>query len=101
MKAMWFTVVAAATVCGATSALAQASTEGPADLTITQNKATTPSAEQPSAQPRARMPMRGEQPLVSERYAPSSDGAGTGTSGSGLSNPSRPPDLPQPLRLQR
>jgi hypothetical protein len=90
MKAMMFTAVAA-TVFGATSALAQAPTEAP---TITQNEATTPNAEQPNAEPRARMPMRREQPLVPERYAPSSEGAGTGTSGSG------PPDLPKPLPPQ-
>lgn len=107
MKAMMFTAIAA-TVFGATSALAQAPTEAPPDPTITQNDATTPSAEKSDAQPRARMPMRGEQPLVSERYAPSSEGAGTGTSGSGppdLPQPlpparSRPPDLPKPLPPQ-
>jgi hypothetical protein len=107
MKAVVFTAIAA-TVVGATSALAQAPTEAPADPTITQNEATPPSAEQSNAQPRARMPMRREQPLVPERYAPSSEGAGTGTSGSGppdLPQPlpparSRPPDLPKPLPPQ-
>ena len=77
MKAVIFTAVAA-TVFGATSALAQAPTEAPADPTITQNEAPTPSAEQP----RARMPMRRELPIVPEPPASSSEGGGTGTAGS-------------------
>ena len=90
MKAVMFTAVAA-TVFGATSALAQAPTEAPPNPTITQNGATTPSAEQSNDERKARMPMRREQPMVPDTTAPSSEGAGTGTSGSG------PPDLPQPL----
>jgi hypothetical protein len=88
-------IAVAATVTGATSALAQAPQQNPPDPTITQNEATTPSTEQPDAQPKARMPIRREQPMVPDPYAPSSEGAGTGTSGSG------PPDLPQPLPPER
>jgi hypothetical protein len=81
MKAVVFTAIAA-TVVGATSALAQAPTEAPPDPTITQNEATTPSAGQPSDERKARMPMRREQPMVPDTTAPASEGAGAGTSGS-------------------
>lgn len=80
MKRVVFTVVAA-TVFGATSALAQAP-QAPPDPTITQNEATTPSAEQSSDERKARMPMRRELPIVPDTAAPTSEGAGAGTSGS-------------------
>ena len=80
MKAVIF--IAVATVFGATSALAQAPTEAPPDPTITQNEATTPSAEQSTEQPRARMPMRRELPIVPDPSASSSEGGGTGAAGS-------------------
>lgn len=60
MKVMVFSAVAA-TVVGATSALAQAPQEAPQNPTITQNRA-TPSAA--NDQRKARMPMRRELPPV-------------------------------------
>ena len=80
MRAIVITAVAA-TVFGATSALAQAPTESPPDPTITQNEAMKPSAEGAPDERRARMPMRRELPIVPDPSASSSEGGGTGTSG--------------------
>ena len=99
MKVVVFTAVAA-TVVGATSALAQAPTEAPPNPTITQNEAATPSAEQSNDERKARMPMRREQPMVPmvpDTTAPSSEGASSGTSGSDL--PKAPE--PQPAQPQK
>ena len=102
MKAMMFTAIAA-TVVGATSALAQAPQEAPPNPTITQNtqnEATTPNAEQSNDQRKARMPMRREQPMVPmvpDTTAPASEGASSGTSGSDL--PKAPE--PQPVQPQK
>jgi hypothetical protein len=84
MKALTFWAVAA-TAVGATSALAQTPQEAPPNPTITQNEATTPSAEQPNDERKARMPMRREQPIVPDTTAPANEGAGAGTSGSDTS----------------
>lgn len=96
MKAMMFTPIAA-TVVGATSALAQAPQEAPPNPTITQNEAATPSAEQSNDGRKARMPMRREQPIVPDTTAPASEGASSGTSGSDL--PKAPE--PQPAQPQK
>jgi hypothetical protein len=97
MKPMIFTAVAA-TVFGATSALAQAPQKAAPDPTITQNEATTPNAEQSNDERKARMPMRREQPIVPDPSASSSEGAGTGTSGSDLPKAALPaqPEQQQP-----
>jgi hypothetical protein len=81
MKAVVFTAIAA-TVFGATSALAQAPSESRPDPTITQNEATWPSANQPNDQRKARMPMRRELPIVPDPSASAIEGGGTGTAGS-------------------
>ena len=75
----------AATLGGATSALAQAPQESTQDPTITQNAPNAPSAEQSDAQGKARMPIRRELPLVPDKNVAgnsASEGAGAGTSGS-------------------
>ena len=97
MRAVIFTAVAA-TVVGATSSLAQAPQEAPPNPTITQNEATTPSAEPSNDERKARMPMRREQPIVPDPSASSSEGAGTGTSGSDLPKATQPaqPEQQQP-----
>ncbi len=97
MRVLVFTAVAA-TVCGATSALAQTPTEAPPNPTITQNEANTPSAEQPNDQRKARLPMRREQPLVPDTSGSSGEGASAGTSGSDLPKAPEPaqPSEPQP-----
>lgn len=95
MKAMMFTAVAA-TVFGATSALAQAPTEAPQDPTITQQNVPNPSAGQPTDERKARMPMRRELPIVPDPRASSGEGAGSGTSGSDLPKATEPqPAQPQ------
>jgi hypothetical protein len=80
MKTVVFTAIAA-TVFGATSALAQAPTESPRDPTISQNEANTPAVTPPNEERRARMPMRRELPIVPDPSASSSEGGGAGTSG--------------------
>jgi hypothetical protein len=80
---------------GTTGALAQAAGETPADPQIEQ-KAPSADAAQP-AEPKARLPMRREQPLVPDPSAKSSsEGAGTGTSGA--DTPVAPPATTEPKK---
>jgi hypothetical protein len=83
MRPVVFTAIAA-TVFGATSALAQAPTESPPDPTITQNETNTPAATQSNDERRARMPMRRELPIVPDPSASSSEGGGAGTAGTDM-----------------
>jgi hypothetical protein len=71
--------VLAIVALGTSGAMAQTTGETPADPSLKQE---APAADpaQPAA-PKARMPMRREQPLVPDTTAPSSEGAGAGTSG--------------------
>ncbi len=78
-------------VFGTVGALAQATGEAPADPQIKQD---APSAAPSDTQPKARLPMRREQPIVPDPTAPASEGAGAGTSGSDL--PSATPPAPAP-----
>lgn len=87
MRAEIFTMMAIVAL-GTTGALAQTTVESPADPQLEQQ---APSAElsQP-ADSKARMPMRREQPIVPDPSAPSSEGAGAGTSGSALPSLTEP-----------
>ena len=64
---------------GTLGAMAQTMGESPADPSLKQ-EAPTADPSQP-AEPKARMPVRREQPVVPDTTAPSSEGAGAGTSG--------------------
>jgi hypothetical protein len=78
---------------GTTGALAQAAGDTPAEPQIEQ-KAPSADAAQP-AEPKARMPMRREQPLVPDTSGKSSsEGAGTGTSGADAPSTAAPPAPP-------
>ena len=87
MRAEIFTMMAIVAL-GTTGALAQTTVESPADPKLEQQ---APSAEtsQP-ADSKARMPMRRELPIVPDPSAPSSEGAGAGTSGQVLRASSEP-----------
>ena len=71
--------VLAIVALGTLDAMAQTTGDSPADPSLKQ-EAPAADPSQP-AQPKARMPMRREQPIVPDTTAPSSEGAGAGTSG--------------------
>ena len=71
--------VLAIVALGTSGAMAQTTGDTPADPSLKQ-EAPAADPSQP-AEPKARMPMRREQPIVPDTTAPSSEGAGAGTSG--------------------
>jgi hypothetical protein len=80
--------VLAIVALGTSGAMAQTTGESPADPSLKQ-EAPAADPSQP-AQPKARMPMRREQPMVPDTTAPSSEGAGAGTSGADQPNATEP-----------
>lgn len=78
---------------GATGALAQATGDTPAEPKAEQ---AAPSADPAlPADPKARMPMRREQPIVPDTTAPASEGAGAGTSGADAPAATEPVQEPE------
>jgi hypothetical protein len=73
---------------GATGALAQSTGDTATEPKAEQN---APAADQAKPDERkARMPMRREQPIVPDPTAPSSEGAGAGTSGADTPSATQP-----------
>jgi len=71
--------VLAIVALGTSGAMAQTTGETPADPSLKQEAPAADPAQ--PAEPKGRMPMRREQPIVPDTTAPSSEGAGAGTSG--------------------
>lgn len=78
MRAELLAVLAIAAL-GVSGAMAQTTGESPADPTLKQEAPAADPAQ--PAEPKGKMPMRRELPIVPDPTAPSSEGAGAGTSG--------------------